>query len=78
VPLAQLHDAAAWAARAIADAPPTAIQGTVRAIWAARDLPRKEALDVGRILIRLGSDSESLFAGQQTFSSGKRIEPKIR
>jgi enoyl-CoA hydratase/carnithine racemase len=74
----ELPSAAAWAATAIAQAPPTAVQGTVRALWAARDLGRKDALDIGKILIRVGSDPADLLAGQQAFQSGERIEPRIR
>src|SRR5712692_11036127 len=40
VPADKLREAAEWAAKIIASQPPLAIQGTVRAIWAARDLPR--------------------------------------
>jgi enoyl-CoA hydratase/carnithine racemase len=75
---ADLAAAAEWAATAIASAPATAIQGTVRAIWAARELSRAQALDVGKILIRTGSDPAALLEGQQAFSSGQRIEPRIR
>ncbi len=74
----QLEGNAAWAAEAIASAPAIAIQGTVRSIWAAQDLPRRDALDMAKVLIQLGSDAESLFAGQQAYSSGKRIEPRVR
>jgi enoyl-CoA hydratase/carnithine racemase len=73
-----LHDAAAWAATEIAKSPPTAIQGTVRALWMARELSRMQALDAGRILIRLGSDPESLLEGQRAFASGERIQPRRR
>jgi len=73
-----LHDATAWAANEIAKSPPIAIQGTVRAIWMARELSRMQALDAGRVLIRLGSDPESLLAGQRAFESGERIKPRKR
>ena len=78
VPIDELHAAAEWAASAIASAPPTAIQGTVRAIWAARELSRAQALDLGKILIKVGSDPESLLEGQKAFSSGERIQPRVR
>jgi enoyl-CoA hydratase/carnithine racemase len=78
VPLGELHDAAGWAATEIAAAPPIAIQGTVRALWAARELSRTHALDMGKILIRVGSDRDALFAGQQQFASGERKKPRIR
>jgi enoyl-CoA hydratase/carnithine racemase len=73
-----LHDTVAWAANEIAKSPPIAIQGTVRAIWMARELSRMQALDAGRVLIRLGSDPESLLAGQRAFESGERIQPRKR
>jgi enoyl-CoA hydratase/carnithine racemase len=78
VPLDKLSDAAGWVAEGIAASPPIAVQGTVRALWAARELSRHQALDMGRILIKVGSDPESLFAGQQAFASGERITPRIR
>ncbi|TMM16971.1 MAG: enoyl-CoA hydratase/isomerase family protein [Actinobacteria bacterium] len=74
----RLHDAVAWAATEIAKAPPVAIQGTVRALWMGRELSRLQALDTGRVLIRLGSDPRSLFEGQQAFASGKRVEARTR
>jgi enoyl-CoA hydratase/carnithine racemase len=74
----ELASAAEWVATRIADAPPVAIQGTVRSLWTARELSRMQALDVGRVLIRVGSDSASLLAGQQAFSSGQRISPRLR
>jgi enoyl-CoA hydratase/carnithine racemase len=73
-----LHDAAAWAAGEIAKAPATAIQGTVRSLWLARELPRMQALDVGKVVIRLGSDPESLLEGQRSFESGERVKPRRR
>jgi enoyl-CoA hydratase/carnithine racemase len=78
VTLDELHDAAAWAAGEIAKSPPVPIQGTVRALWLARELSRHQALDAGRVLIRLGSDPKSLFDGQQSFKAGRRIEPRTR
>jgi enoyl-CoA hydratase/carnithine racemase len=78
VPPDDLHAAAAWAAGEIAKSPPIAIQGTVRALWMARELSRMQALDMGRILIRLGSDPASLFEGQRSFASGERAKPRIR
>src|SRR5215211_183591 len=78
VRLAELHDAAARIATAIASQPPVAVQGTVRSLWMAKDANRKEALDFGRVLIRLGTDAESIVEGQKTFASGTRITPYLR
>jgi hypothetical protein len=44
----------------------------------AQEMSRRQALDAGRVLIRLGSDPKSLFEGQQSFASGRRIEPRTR
>jgi enoyl-CoA hydratase/carnithine racemase len=78
VPAESLREAASWAASEIANSPAVAVQGTVRTIWMARELSRMQALDTGRILIRLGSDPKSLFEGQQAFNSGRRIKPRTR
>jgi enoyl-CoA hydratase/carnithine racemase len=74
----KLHEAAAWAAEAIAAQPPLAIQGTLRAIWAARELSRSQALGLGYAFIGLGTSQESLRQGQETFASGKRVQWKLR
>jgi enoyl-CoA hydratase/carnithine racemase len=78
VPADGLVDATTWAANEIAKAPPTAVQGTVRSVWMARELSRLQALDAGRVLVRLGSDPKALFEGQQAFVSGERKEPRLR
>ena len=78
VPLAELHDAAAWCAEAIASAPPLAIEGTVRAIWTALEHSRSQALGMGWALVGLGTNDESLRQGQEFFASGKRIEWRPR
>lgn len=54
---ARLHEAAAWAARTIADSEPSAVEGTVRAIWAARELSRGQALGIAPHLVQLGNIS---------------------
>ncbi len=74
----KLREAAAWAAAAIASAPPLAIQGTVRAIWAARELSRSQALGLGYAFVGLGTNRESIQQGQATFASGKRVKWKLR
>jgi enoyl-CoA hydratase/carnithine racemase len=46
-PKEQLLERTAWAANAIASQPPLAIEGTVRAIWGARELGHRQALRLG-------------------------------
>jgi enoyl-CoA hydratase/carnithine racemase len=78
VPREELAEAADRFASYVASAPPTAIQGTVRSIWAARELSRHQALDMGKVIIRLGSDPASLYEGQQRFVRQPRIEWRLR
>jgi enoyl-CoA hydratase/carnithine racemase len=78
VPAERLEETAAWAAGMIASWPPVATQGTVRAIWAAQELSRAHALDMGRIIVRLGTTDESIAEGQAAFQSGARVPPRIR
>lgn len=78
VSAAQLHDAAAWSAEAIASAPPLAIQGTLRAIWMGLEQTRSQALDQAYGYIAMGTNPESIAEGQAFFTSGKRIEWRLR
>ena len=78
VPAAKLRDAAQWAAAAIASAPPLAIQGTLRSIWAARELSRSQALALGYAFVGLGTSRESIQQGQAAFAAGKRVQWKLR
>jgi enoyl-CoA hydratase/carnithine racemase len=74
----QVLEAAGWAAAAIASADPLVIQGTLRAIWMAREVPRMQALEMSSLYTRIGIDPVAMQAGQAEFGSGKRIEWKLR
>ena len=78
VPGTELLDAARWAAAAIASAPPAAVQATLRTLWAARELSRRQALELGNTFLNLAMSSEALAEGQAAFASGKRIDPRVR
>jgi enoyl-CoA hydratase/carnithine racemase len=78
VPAIDLRAAAEWASSAIASAPPLAIQGTVRAIWAALEHTRKQAIDLGYAFVAMGTNQDSIREGQEAFASGKRIEWRLR
>jgi len=78
VPASELHERARWAAETIASYPPLAVQGTIRALWAARDLGHKQALETAYTWIAMGTDAEGLRAGQESFASGKRQEWRLR
>jgi enoyl-CoA hydratase/carnithine racemase len=78
VPAAELHEAAQRLADTIAAQPPLAVQATLRTLWAARDLTPRQATDLGNVFLQLGTSKEALEEGQSSFSSGQRIEPRIR
>jgi enoyl-CoA hydratase/carnithine racemase len=78
VPADELHDAAAWAAEAIASAPPLVVQGTLRAIWMAREVPRSQAIDLGYLYTNIGTDLGVLTANQEEFAAGRRVEWRLR
>ena len=73
-----LRSKADWAARAIADAPPLAVQGSLRALWAGRDLTRGQALALGYAFVGLGNSERALAEGQERFASGARLEWRLR
>src|SRR5260370_38368617 len=77
-PPGELRDRATWAAEAIASAPPLAIQGTVRAIWGAREHGQREAVRLGYAYVAMGTSPESIAEGQRSFESGQRIEWRLR
>ena len=67
-----------WAAAAIADQPALAIQGTLRALWMGLEVSRRQALDHAFLFTNVGTDPASLAEGQERFTSGKRIEWRLR
>jgi enoyl-CoA hydratase/carnithine racemase len=77
-PKEELHERTAWAANAIASQPPLAIEGTVRAIWGARELGQRQALRLGYAYVGLGTNQDSIAEGQKLFESGTRIDWRSR
>ena len=78
VPAEELRPRAQWAAGVIAKAHPVAVQGTLRALWAGRELSRAQALGLGWAFVGLGNDPEALAEGQARFASGERVEWRLR
>lgn len=78
VPAAELHEAALRAARAIASQPAHAVQATVRALWLGAERSPTAAIGLGAELLAAGTTPEALEEGQRVFSSGKRIEWRLR
>jgi enoyl-CoA hydratase/carnithine racemase len=78
VPDDELRDAAGWVAAAIASQPPAAVQASMRAIWAANDMGRLEALALAPAILTTGMSKAALAEGQEAFTSGARITPRVR
>ena len=78
VPADELRDRAAWIADAIASAPQLPVQATVRAMWAARELPRTQALAAASSYVAIGNDRSAMLEAQAEFKAGKRIEWRLR
>lgn len=73
-----LREAADRLAAIIASQPPGAVQGSLRAIWAANDMGRLDALAMAPSILTTGTRPEALAEGQAAFASGERIEPRLR
>ena len=77
VPGDQLWDRAHEIAAAIAAKPPSATQGTVKAIWESLDKPYRVAMEQGLIYTRLGNPLGTAELAARK-SEGPAREPKIR
>ncbi|NDH88429.1 MAG: enoyl-CoA hydratase/isomerase family protein [Actinobacteria bacterium] len=77
-PADELIERARWVADAIASQPAVGVQASLRSIWAANDLGTKQALSMGPSLLTTGFDMAGMEEGNAAFSSGKRIDPRIR
>lgn len=78
VPRETVLDRALEVARVIAAQPPLAVQGTVRAIWTARELGPRAALRLAYAFVGLGTSPESIAEGQRAFEAGTRPEWWLR
>ena len=78
VPAADLRETAGRIAHALASQPAAAVEGTLRALWAAREMARAQALAIAPHLVTLGNQPDALAEGQQAFASGHRIDPHVR
>jgi enoyl-CoA hydratase/carnithine racemase len=77
VPADELLEKSLWAAAAIASAPPLAIQGSLRAVWLANEIARREALAQISNFVSLGTVFETIESGQQAFQA-TRPEWRLR
>ncbi len=78
VPRADLRERAGAVAQIIADSPPLVVQGTMRALWTALEIPRTQAIGLANLFTRIGSDAAAFKAGQERFASGQRPNWTLR
>jgi enoyl-CoA hydratase/carnithine racemase len=81
VPMGELHESAQWCASRIAAAPPAAVEATVRALWAARTLGSRQAVELSYAFVGLGTTEELMAQsrdGQPDFATKARIEWRAR
>lgn len=78
VPAGELREAAGKLAATIAASPTLAVQATLKAVWTAADLGRKQALEMGYAFVAMGMTADSLAEGQRRFASGERVEWRLR
>ena len=78
VPADELAATADRLARTIAANPPWAVQGTLRAIWAARDLGRLGSRTMAASILSAATDKAALASGAEGFTSGERPDPRTR
>ena len=76
-PQGELMERAMWVAQAIASAPRYAVQGTVRAVWMAHELSRRDARAQVSSFVSLGTQFDNIADGQETFEA-PRPEWRLR
>ena len=65
-------------AASIAANPPWAVQGTLRAIWAAQDLGRLGGRTMAAAILSAAADRQAIRNGVDRFDSGERTRPRTR
>lgn len=78
IPAADLLAEADRLADIIAAKDPSAVQGSVRSVWAALDMHRSVAMDVGFHLAMAGNDHADMDAAVAAFASGERPPHRLR
>jgi enoyl-CoA hydratase/carnithine racemase len=73
-----LHACARWAAEAIASQPRRPVRATVRALWNARQLGVRNALEQAPAVLHTGTSATALEEGHELFTSGPKITPRTR
>lgn len=73
-----LLDTARQLAGVIAAQSPTAVQATLRTLWAARNLTPDQAVALGNVFLQLGTSTQARRQGQETFANEPRPKWRLR
>jgi len=74
----ELLEVASDVALTIASQPASAVQASLRTLWAARDLPADQIAGLGNLFLNLSMSADALAAGQETFRAREKRPPTIR
>ena len=66
------------ARRGLPPLPALAVEATLKAVWTAFEVGRRQGLDMGYSFVAMGMTAASLAEGQQRFASGERVEWRLR
>jgi enoyl-CoA hydratase/carnithine racemase len=78
VPAGELAATAEWLGESVASLDPFVSAGTLRAVWAANDLGRLEALSMAPSILATSINKDVMKAGNEAFDTQPRITPRIR
>jgi enoyl-CoA hydratase/carnithine racemase len=78
VPASELAEVTQGLARTIASYSPAAVQASLRAVWAARELLPGQMVELGNLFLNLATTPESLRSSQEVFEKRKPEPPTIR
>ena len=78
VPSAELAGVTRQLALTIASYSPAAVQASLRAVWASREMSPGQMVELGNLFLNLATTADSLRESQETFQRRKSGPPTIR
>ncbi len=78
VPAPDLAEVTRQLALTIASYSPAAVQASLRAVWASREMPPGQMVELGNLFLNLATTVESLRNSQEVFKQRKPEPPTIR
>ncbi|HUY67591.1 MAG TPA: enoyl-CoA hydratase/isomerase family protein [Acidimicrobiales bacterium] len=78
VPAPELAEVTRQLALTIASYSPAAVQASLRAVWASREMPSGQMVELGNLFLNLATTAESLRKSQEVFQKRTPEPPTIR